>query len=111
MIFIDNIDEEALAWLKFSAKRTDFYFGDFVDALLTHVRKKPMEVGTIYLELSRSWSLRLSATLPAEDKIIETVRILYDAGYKETADDICSRFAEEGFNFLRSLYEEYQDQL
>ena len=106
VIFIDYIDEEALAWLKFSAKHTDFYFDIFVNALLIHASKTPAEVGIIYIELSKS--SRFSTSLPAEDKVIETIRILYDAGHKDTANQICVQFAEAGFDFLKPLYNEYQ---
>lgn len=67
--------------------------------------KTPAEVGNIYLELSKS--SRFSTSLPAEDKVIKTIRILYDTGHQETADEICIQFAKVGFGFLKSLYNEY----
>ena len=108
VVFIDHIDEEALAWLKFSAKHTDFYSKIFVDALLTHASKTPAEVGAIYLELSKSSRFSLFTSFPAEDKVIETIRILYDAEHQEIANEICIQFAKAGFEFLKPLYNEYQ---
>ena len=47
--------------------------------------------------------------------IQEIVHILYNQGYKEDADEICNLYAAAGanakviFDFLRPLYEEYQN--
>ena len=45
----------------------------------------------------------------APTDIQETIRTLYNQGYKEDADEICNLYAAAGFDFLRSLYEEYQN--
>lgn len=108
VVFIDHIDEEALAWLKFSAKHTDLYFDIFVGALSIHALKTPKEVAAIYLELSKSVRFSFLTSLPAEDKVIETIRILYDAGHQEIANEICIQFAKAGFEFLKPLYNKYQ---
>ena len=108
VVFIDYIDEEALTWLKFSAKHADFYFDIFVDALLVHALKTPKEVAAIYLELSKNARFSFFTSLPAEDKVIETIRILYDARHRDIANQICLQFAEAGFSFLKPLYNEYQ---
>ena len=42
-------------------------------------------------------------------EIQEIVRILYNQGYKEDADEICNLYAAAGFDFLRLLYEEQQN--
>jgi len=44
-----------------------------------------------------------------QDKAIETVRILYEAGWRKIANQICIQFVEGGLNFLKPLYKEYQD--
>ncbi len=50
-------------------------------------------------------------TYPYYDRtdIEETVRILYRAGQKQIADRICNLYGEAGFDFLRTLYDEYHD--
>ena len=109
IIFIDDIDEEALTWLKFCAKHTHFYFDVFVDALLKHAPKTPEEVGTIYLELSKVANLWLYTTLPGQDKVTKTIRFLYSVGHKKIADRICIQFAKTGFTFLKPVYDEHQN--
>ena len=104
IVFVDSIDEEVLEWLKFSAKHTGFYLGVFVEALLMHAPKTPDKVGSIYLELSKS-----PGFYPAQDQIIETIRILYNAGENEIANQICIQFAESGSAFLKPLYNEHQN--
>ena len=104
---IDRIDAEALKWLKLSAKYVErgFDSASFVEALRKHVTQTPKEVGEIYLEMLNN---KIYPDYPPTD-IQEIVRILYNHGYKEKADDICNLYAAAGFNFLRPLYEEYQN--
>lgn len=102
---VDKIDAEVLNWLKLSIssiKRHDVAF--FVDALRLHVSKTPAEVGEIYLDMLAN------DTYPYYDRtdIEETVRVLYRAGHKQIADRICNLYGEAGFDFLRTLYDEYQ---
>lgn len=103
---VDQIDAEVLNWLKLSIssiKRHDVTF--FVEALRLHVSKTPAEVGEIYLEMLTNH------VYPYYDRteIEETVRVLYRAGHKQVADQICNLYGEAGFDFLRPLYDEYHD--
>ena len=104
---IDRIDAETLKWLKLSAKYVErgFDSASFVEALREHVPQTPKEVGEIYLEMLNN------EVYPdyAPTDIQETIRTLYNQGYKEDADEICNLYAAAGFDFLRSLYEEYQN--
>ena len=104
---IDRIDAEALKWLKLSAKYVErgFDSASFVEALREHVTQTPKEVGEIYLEMLNN---KIYPDYPPTD-IQEIVRILYNQGYKEKADEICNLYAAAGFDFLRPLYEEYQN--
>ena len=110
---IDKIDEETLEWLKLSAKYVErgFNSASFVEALREHVPQTPREVGEIYLEMLNN---KVYPDYPPTD-IQEIVRILYNQGYKKEADEICNLYAAEGadakvvFDFLRPLYEEYQN--
>ena len=110
---IDRIDAEALKWLKLSAKYVErgFDSASFVEALREHVTQTPKEVGEIYLEMLNN---KIYPDYPPTD-IQEIVRTLYNQGYKEEADGICNLYAAAGadakviFDFLRPLYEEYQN--
>ena len=110
---IDRIDAEALKWLKLSAKYVErgFDSASFVEALREHVTQTPKEVGEIYLEMLNN---KIYPDYPPTD-IQEIVRILYNQGDKEEADEICNLYAAAGadakviFDFLRPLYEEYQN--
>ena len=110
---IDKIDEETVEWLKLSAKYIErgFDSASFVEALREHVTQTPKEVGKIYLEMLNN---KVYPDYPPTD-IQEIVRILYNQGYKKEADEICNLYAAAGadakviFDFLRPLYEEYQN--
>ena len=104
---VDRIDEEVLKWLKLSARYIKRFSDSafFVEALREHVPQTPKEVGEIYLEMLNN---KIYPAYPPTD-IEETIRILYNQGYKEDADEICNLYAAAGFDFLRSLYEEYQN--
>ena len=103
----DKIDEETLEWLTLSAKYVGrgFDSASFVEALREHVPQTPKAVGVLYLEMLNN---KIYPDYDSTD-IQETIRILYNQGYKEDADEICNRYAAAGFDFLRSLYEEYQN--
>ena len=98
---------EALQWLTLSAKyvKRGFDSASFAEALRKHVSQTPREVGMLYLEMLNN---KVYLDYDPTD-IQETIRILYNQGYKEEADEICDLYAAAGFDFLRSLYEEYQN--
>ena len=110
---IDRIDAETLEWLKLSAKYVERGFDSisFVKALREHVPQTPKAVGEIYLEMLNN---RVYPNSPPTD-IQETIRILYNQGYKEDADEICDLYAAAGpdargvSDLLRPLYEEHQN--
>jgi hypothetical protein len=105
LLLIDIIDEQALEWLKFSARyiRVDFDAVQFIEYLLGHVSKTPVEVGEIYLEMLNS------GVYPEYKKehIQEIVQTLYDQNQETIANRICNLYGARGFDFLRSIYEEH----
>lgn len=109
---IDTIDAEVSAWVKESIKHIGIAPGygltlsRLFKALLKHATKTPVEVGEIYMHIPQRIMKNLQTQ---ENEIKETIRILYNKGYKETADKICNRFAENGVEFLRPVYVEFQD--
>ncbi len=104
---VDTIDTEVLKWLKMSTKYirglTNSAF--FVEELLPHATKTPVEVGDIYL------GMLTHNVYPYHDQehIQEIIRALYSTGHKEVADQICHLYGKAGFNFLSSLYDENQN--
>ncbi len=108
---VDNIDSEVLSWVKSTIEDIDKVPGygrvlsRFFKALRKHAPKTPQLVGEIYLAIPQRVMRHLQTE---EDEINETVRILYNAGHKETANQICNRFVKAGVDFLRSVYEEYR---
>ena len=108
---VDTIDTEVLDWVKGSIENIDkvpgYYMvlSRFIKALRKHVLKTPRSVGEIYLAIPQRVIRHLETE---EDEINQTVRILYNAGHKEIANQICNRFVEAGVDFLRSVYGKYQ---
>jgi hypothetical protein len=104
---IDEIDEQALEWLKLSAKYTqaDFNTSFFIEYLLKHAAKTPAKVGEIYLEM-----LNMGAYPEyKKEDIQEIVRILYEQGQKENANRIRNLYGAKGFDFLKTISEDHRD--
>ena len=108
---VDTIDTEVLGWIKGSIEDVDkipgygMVLSRFIKALLKHAPKTPEAVGEIYLKIPQRimWDLQVEA-----DDIKETVRILYNKGHKDIADEICNLFGSAGIDFLRTVYEEHR---
>ena len=109
---VDEIDTEILESVKASIKYIDKVPGygmtlsRVIEALLRHVLITPRKVGEIYLEIPKSEMWYLQGVKKGD--IEKTVRILYEKGHKDIANDICNHFAKEGINFLKPIYQEYQ---
>ena len=108
VVFIDRIDEEALEWLKLSVMHVTWGIRILIKTLLSHATETPTEVGAIYLELSKRGIGGIPGAYLEQDEVIETIRILYSAGHKKTADQICIQFAEDGLDFLKPIYKAHQ---
>ena len=87
---IDKIDAEVLSWVKESVKHIakvpgyGLTLSRFIKALLKHAPKTPGAVEEVYLEIPQRimWDLQVEA-----DDIKETVRILYNKGHKDIAEE------------------------
>lgn len=100
---IDLIDDETLEWLKFSARNLDS-IPYFIEDLIPHAQKTPLEVGQIYFEMIKSGKLPYYR----EEETKKIVRILYDKGQKEIANRIYNCLELKGYGgFLRDIYKEY----
>lgn len=99
---VEEIDNDIFNWLIFSVKYFEKLNPPYIyEKLLRFLNKTPEKVGKIILEM-------LKFTIPFHynnDKIIEVVGILYSKKQKDIANEICNRYGEEGFYFLRGLYE------
>ncbi len=108
---IDKIDDEVHAWITVSMNYLDkvpgyaFTLSHVIEALQKHVLKTPEKVGKIYLEISEREMRFLEQT--QKNEVEKTIRILYNKGYKDLADEICNQFGKAGAEFLRPIYEEY----
>ncbi len=105
LCLIDEIDDEIYVWLKISAKYVDMGFDIhfFIENLMQHVLKTPKKVGEIYLEM-------LNANIYPDynqEHIQKIVRLLYDNQEKEIADRICNLYGEQGYWFLKDIYNKY----
>ncbi len=111
---IDKIDDEVLAWVKVSINYLDkvpgygYTLSSVIEALQKHVLTTPEKVAQIYLEIPTREMSFLGQT--NKDEVEETMRILYKKGYKDIANKICNRFGKMEVQFLRTIYEEFQNQ-
>ena len=99
---IDCIDAQTLEWLKLSARNLDSV-PYFIEDLVVHAKKTPLEVGKIYLEMLKHDKYFFYK----EEKTQEIVRILYEKDQKSIANRICICFESKGYRFLREIYKEY----
>lgn len=104
---IDEIDDEIYVWLKLSAKyvNRDFDSTLFIEYLMGHASKTPAKVGEIYIEM-------LNANIftdYSQEHIQKTVCLLYDNNEKEIANKICNLYGENGYSFLKDIFEKYNN--
>ena len=102
---IDKIDKELFKILCSSmdyVMQRDRY--EIIDALSKHLDNSPNWVGSILIKLfKKEVSYDISQSL-----IIQITRGLYEKGLKEIGDKICILYGEQGFHFLRTLYDEHR---
>lgn len=100
---VDEIDNDIFNWLIFSVKYFEKLNITYIyEKLLPFSNKIPKKVGKIILEMLKS-----KVVFPYnEDEIVKVVQILYSKKQKDIANEICNRYGEEGFYFLRGPYEE-----
>jgi len=102
---VDQIDDNVKEWSLLTATyiRAQWHESGLVEKLANHVDTTPKEVAEIYLAM-------LNANVYPDydqDDIRGIVRSLYKHNCKEQADTICNMYGEAGYDFLRDLYEEY----
>ena len=109
---VDEIDTEILESVNVSIKYIDkapgygMTLSRVIEALLRHVLITPQKVGKIYLAIPKGEMWYLQGVKKGD--IEKTIRILYEKGHKDIANEICNRFGKAGADFLRQVYEEFQ---
>jgi len=110
-IFLSQIDSENFEWLKLSARYVETHFNtNFFIEYLDGLKDDKCYVGEIFLEMLNNFV----PYLHTGSNIKSIVEHLYEIGEKpnkekcrESANRICNKFGENGFDFLRDIYERY----
>lgn len=110
--FLCEINEENFEWLKLSARYVDIDFrSSFFIEYLDGLKDKGASwkyVGKIYEEI-----LKNSTPEFKQENIISIVEFLFQKGdekIKKQAEKICIIYGQRGFEFLRKIYEKYNNQ-
>lgn len=102
--YLDELNPEALEWLIFSAKYVDKNFNSsfFIEYLLRLCNVSPSQVGDVYIAM-------LNGSTPIYDQknIRGIVTTLYKSGKIDVANRICNIYGGRGVEFLRDIYEHY----
>ncbi len=110
-VFLPKIDKENSEWLKVSAQYVgvDFsssFFIEYLDNLKDKGDNKETSkyIGEIFLNM-------LSNFTPDYDQehIRSIIKFLFEEGNKDTAREICNIYAQRGYEFLRDIYDNYED--
>lgn len=111
-VYLPEIDKVNAEWLKLSAwfDMQDFnspFFIEYLNKIKTNGSPKPVAqyLGKIYLKL-----LEDGSPIYKEEDITDIVEFLYENDNKKDADLICNIYGSQGYDFLRSLYEKYQEE-
>lgn len=101
---IHEIDEDVYPWVELSFKRLEHrrHASSAIEYLADHVAKTPKEVAKLFQimldnDVYPDWE---------QEHIVKIVKELYSSGDKTTANIICNRYGEKGFDFLRTVFEE-----
>ena len=110
-VFLSKIDSENFEWLIASAPHVHIgfdspFFIKYLDNLKDRDRETTKYVGELFLKMLDNFT-------PEYDQkhIRSIVEYLYQSGEKEKADRICNIYGPRGFDFLRDLYEKYQQKI
>ena len=106
LCLVNEIDDDVFKWANTSARYVGEYFNtvDFIENLSKQVEKTPDKVGALYLEMLNNSEMLFDYPKDEVEKIVET---LYQKGQKKYADDICNKYGESGYYFLKNLYKKY----
>lgn len=106
-VFIDDINEEILPYLKLTAKYTEKNYNSYfiIEELERLVRSNPKYVGEIYIEMINN---DIFPTYK-EEQIQNTIDLLYQLNEDENALIICNFYKKRGIYFLNKVSKKYSD--
>ncbi|MBA7531476.1 hypothetical protein ES705_23689 [subsurface metagenome] len=105
LVLVEEIDVKVLEWLLQSVNfaKEDFILFFLVEYLNKHRQKTPREVGIILFEILNV------GVYPSYKKIyiVEILETLFSNNEEDLAKRICNIYLENGFTFVREIYEKY----
>lgn len=106
-VFLKKIEEEQKNWLLKSAAyvNENHHSSFFIKHLDKLVNNSPEEVAVVYLKM-------LEGTIPTypQENIRPIVEKLYKAGHGSFANDICDKYARNGYPaLLKDIYDQYNN--
>ena len=106
IFLLDIIDEKIIDCFEFSLRnmKNDWHSEKIIEGLLKHINQYPNEVVRVF-------NTMLDASVyPKYDneKIVKLVSIMYDKGFTDQANGICSKFIKVGRTFLQETFNKYQ---
>ena len=102
---LTEIDDEMYNWVEYSAQyisQEDRY--SVFEALSKHINKTPEKVAKILIVIFTK-----EVDIFSSSKISEMVEVIYQANFKVLADKICILHVEKGLQFLRIIYNKYNN--
>ncbi len=101
---VDKIDEDIFNWLKLSVKYIDQYNPGMVyQKFYKHIDKNPEKIGKLILEM-----LKYKVPVPYDiEDITKVVEFLYSRNQKESANEICNIYGENGYYFLKETFKSH----
>lgn len=104
---IDEFDDDIYSWLELSVKHLEDNYNVpyFIDKLDELMNNSPEQTARYMITMIKNNDY----IGYNEDKIIDTVKKLYEYNYKEEANTICNLFGEKGYIFLEGLFVQNND--
>lgn len=104
---VDEFDDDIYDWIELSVKHLEDnynvpYFINKLDELINNSPEKTAKYMITMIKDNNNIGYN-------EEKIIETVKKLYEFDYQEEANIICNLFGEKGYVFLEDLFVENND--
>ena len=106
-VFVDDIDESNIEWLKKSAIFTEINYNSYfiLEQLLRMVENNAKNVGEVFLVMLDNG---VPPTYKEED-IVAIVQKLFELGEAIQAREICNKYASEGVYFLNEVNKKYKE--
>ena len=105
-VFLEDINDDAKKWLLQSASYVEkrWHSTFLLEYLNGLVDENPQAVGEIMMAM-----LKQATPNYQEEHIVSIVETLFKKGYKGLANDICDRYGRAGHEFLRLIYDKWNN--